>query len=289
MKYTLFVSMLFLLNCQSQSPKPQQDDSQEFPTYKTRYDSQTTVNQLVMPSLPKDKRFKIVHVFVALCDNDHQSIVKVPPKIGNGKDAEENLYWGCDLGTKTFLKKHKDWTLLQTIKNQRDKVLERCVFKHKTTNTLLVADAYDGEFIKKCTIDFLKSCAGDFNDSFHYGNETISAGGNADLLAYIGHDGLMDFELSDVFKPKNDEKRSAIMLACTAKTFFAPYLKQTGAQPLVWTTGLMAPEAYTLVAAVNGWIQQKPNEAIREAAAQAYHQYQKCGIKSARNLLVNGY
>jgi hypothetical protein len=29
MKYTLFVSMLFLLNCQSQSPKPQQDDSQE--------------------------------------------------------------------------------------------------------------------------------------------------------------------------------------------------------------------------------------------------------------------
>ena len=49
----------------------------------------------------------------------------------------------------------------------------------------------------------------------------------------------------------------------------------------------MAPEAYTLVEAIDKWILKKDKNVIREAAAQAYHQYQKCGIKAARNLLVN--
>jgi hypothetical protein len=34
---------------------------------------------------------------------------------------------------------------------------------------------------------------------------------------------------------------------------FGSGLKTTGA-PLLWTTGLMAPEAYTLKAALDGWI-----------------------------------
>jgi hypothetical protein len=84
MQYTLFLLALFLLNCQSKPPKPNSDNSQQ------------VVNQIVMPQLPKDKRFKIVHVFVALCDNDHQGIVKVPPKIGNGNgfDGSRSLYIG---------------------------------------------------------------------------------------------------------------------------------------------------------------------------------------------------
>ena len=35
---------------------------------------------------------KIIHVFVALCDNDSQGIVPVPKKIGNGNDPDNNLY-----------------------------------------------------------------------------------------------------------------------------------------------------------------------------------------------------
>jgi hypothetical protein len=58
----------------------------------------------------------------------------------------------------------------------------------------------------------------------------------------------------------------------------------------VWTTGLMAPEAYTLEAAVNGWVAGKTDAETRELAAQAYSKYQKtCSIKSARNLLVTGW
>ena len=238
-------------------------------------------------TIKKSDKYRIIHVFVALCDNEHQGIVKVPPKIGNGKDPENNLYWGCDLGTKTFLKKHKNWKLVQTIQKQRDKVLERCIFKHKESNVYIVADAYDGEYIKKCTSDFLHSCSGNFTDFFVSDKDTIACGGSSDLLGYIGHDGLMEFKLKEKFVQKDSLKRETIILACTSKTYFEPYLRQTGATPLIWTTGLMAPEAYTLVAAIEAWIQKKDNSAIREAAAQAYNKYQNCGIRASRNLLVN--
>lgn len=238
---------------------------------------------------PKNTAYRVIHTFVALCDNEHQGIVKVPTKIGNGKDPENNLYWGCDLGTKTFIKKHKDWKLIQTLTNPRENVLERCVFKHKTSKTVLVADAYDGEFIKKCTVDFLKSCAGDFNDFVVVDNDSIATGGDADLLTYIGHNGLMDFRLGKTYLPQKTHKREVIILGCISKRYFTPFIKPTGATPLLWTTGLMAPEAYILTAATEGWLKNEPAEAIKERAAQAYNQYQKCGIKGARNLFDTNF
>ena len=51
----------------------------------------------------------------------------------------------------------------------------------------------------------------------------------------------------------------------------------------------MAPEAYTLKAAIDGWIKKETDIEIRERAAQAYHKYQKCGINGARNLIVTGF
>jgi len=74
-----------------------------------------------------------------------------------------------------------------------------------------------------------------------------------------------------------------------SKNYFGPYLEKTGARPLVWTTGLMAPEAYTLKWAIDGWILGETDLQIRERAAAAYHKYQKCGMRGARNLLVTGY
>ncbi|HEY6250139.1 MAG TPA: hypothetical protein VI685_09260, partial [Candidatus Angelobacter sp.] len=88
---------------------------------------------------------------------------------------------------------------------------------------------------------------------------------------------------------KSASPRQAIVLACISKSYFAPALHAAGAQPLVWTTGLMAPEAYTLKSALDGWLLNETNEQIRERAAAAYHQYQKCGLNAARRLLVTGW
>src|SRR5262245_57039506 len=53
---------------------------------------------------------RVVHVLVALCDNENQGIVPVPAAIGNGEDPPKNLYWGAAFGVKTFFTRSKNWT-----------------------------------------------------------------------------------------------------------------------------------------------------------------------------------
>jgi hypothetical protein len=81
----------------------------------------------------------------------------------------------------------------------------------------------------------------------------------------------------------------AIVLACASKSYFAPYLKNARATPLLWTTGLMAPEAYTLKAALDGWIANEDGERVRQRAAQAYDKYQHCGLRAAQRLFTTGW
>ena len=236
-----------------------------------------------------NSEIKTIHVFVALCDNVNQGIVPVPQKLGNGQDAKNNLYWGALYGVKTFFKNDKDWMLVSSETNLKTDVLERVLFKHKTSNTYLLADAYDGKYIKQTTIAFLEASAGRNELRMKINDKELTFGGSSNMLAYIGHDGLMEFDVKGNFKPINNNKRDAIILACISKRFFKPYIEVTKATPLVWTTGLMAPEAYTLKWAIDGWILNETDEQIRERAAQAYNHYQKCGIKGARGLLVTGY
>lgn len=232
---------------------------------------------------------KTIHTFVALCDNVNQGIVPVPKNLGNGQDARNNLYWGALYGVKTHFKKSEAWELIKVMPSNNSMILERILFKHKTSNTYLLADAYDGKYIKECTIDMLKAAAGDFEVSIKNNNSNLKFGSASGLISYIGHNGLMEFEIDQTFTAKDSVVRDVIILACYSQGYFDFYLKQTKANPLVWTTNLMAPEAYTLKWAIDGWIKAETNEEIRSRAAKAYHYYQKCGIKGARRLLVTGY
>jgi hypothetical protein len=244
-------------------------------------------------SLPAQDKPRVVHVFVALADNVNQGIVPVPKRLGNGEDAANNLYWGSAYGVKTFFARSPDWRLIASIPSPRSAILERLVFRHRRANVYLVADAYRGREIKQAIVEFLAAAAGEMPQAVPVRVESkevvVSGGGNADLVAYIGHNGLMDFQLTSTPSQKNDRPRSAIILACASKQYFAPALRQTGADPLVWTTNLMAPEAYTLEAALDGWIENESDEQVRERAAVAYDKYQKCGVKAARRLLVTGW
>lgn len=235
-----------------------------------------------------DATTKTIHVFVALCDNKYQGIVPVPKAIGNGQDPANNLYWGCAYGVKTYFKKSKEWKLLKTQKLDQIR-MERLVFKHISKNYYLVADAYDGQYIKKTTTDFLYSAAGQLKDTVKVGKNTIGINGNAKLVAYIGHDGLMDFQLNEDFKNVDGKQRDAIVLACISKKYFAPHLTAAKANPIVWTTGLMAPEAYILHDALNSYVSGGTAEQARSKAAAAYTKYQKCSLKASRNLLVTGF
>lgn len=98
---------------------------------------------------------RTIHVFLALCDNKYQGIVPVPARIGNGQDPKNNLYWGAANGVKTyFTQKSEDWQLISSQKNISEKILERLLFKHRSMNTYMLADAYDGRFIKETQLIF---------------------------------------------------------------------------------------------------------------------------------------
>lgn len=236
-----------------------------------------------------DKNTKTIHILVALCDNKYQGIVPVPEKIGNGQDPSQNLYWGAAYGVRTYFKKSKDWKLLKT--ERKDSIrMERLVFQHVSKkNHYLVADAYDGQYIKNCTKDFLYSSSGQMKDVLRVNNTKIGIYGNSKLVSYVGHDGLMDFQLFESFKNTDGKTRDCIILACYSKRFFSPLLQETKANPLVWTSHLMAPEAYILHDALKGYVNNESSEQIRSRAALAYSKYQKCSEKAARNLLVTGW
>ncbi len=234
---------------------------------------------------------RFIHVFVALCDNKNQGIVKVPAKIGNGQDPANNLYWGARYGVKTYFKNQQDWKLIKTEKNPSPGILERAYFSYTTFNTLLIADAYDGACIKQCTIDYLKAAAGkqdNFIDTSAQG-KVITSEINTHLICYIGHNGLMDFELETFPKEQGYFKCETILLACASRGYFKEAIAQSGATPLLWTTNLMCPEAYTLKAAIDGWLLSESPKSIQHRAAQAYASYQHCTLQSALKLLVTGW
>lgn len=227
---------------------------------------------------------RVVHVFVALADNVHQGIVPVPAALGNGDDAARNLYWGAAFGVKTFLRKSPDWEQIGDAVKPNQWIAERATFRHKASGTILIADAYRGSEIKQAIMDFLSAASG---------KDLVPSGGGrdlaADLLVYVGHDGLMDFSLEKSFADGGGAKRQTIILACASKQFFHEPLKQTGAAPLLWTTNLMAPEAYTLKAALDGWAAGETDEEIRQRAAAAYAQYQKISKGAALKLFATGW
>lgn len=235
-------------------------------------------------------QIKTIHVYVALCDNEHQGIFPVPSTLGNGKDPARNLYWGAAYGVKSFFKyKTNDWEIVKVHESENPSILESVLFKHKSDSVYLLAKAYEGEKIKNCIEDFLKASNNQNRLNLEYNNHEIQFGGGSDMVAYVGHDGLMDFDVELEYQDDIRNPVDVMILACYSMRYFATEIEKAGATPILWTTHLMAPEAYTLKDAIDGWLSDESGEQIEERAAQAYHRYQKCGINGARNLFVSGF
>jgi len=233
--------------------------------------------------------YRKVHVFVALCDN-RQGIAPVPPAIGNGQDPGSNLYWGARYGIKTAFTRDKDWRLVTSQQKPFPHLLERLIFRHARTKVYLVADAYDGLFIKEATTAAVLSSAGMLPEPIVIAGHNYVFGGGADLIAFVGHNGLGAFSIDEEVKRRDERKRDAIFLCCVSRPHFDRYLEQGGAFPLLMTTQPMCPEAYSLQAALAGWVKRESPARIHERAAQAYSHYQKgCSVRAAMRLFTSGY
>lgn len=213
-----------------------------------------------------------VEAFVCLCDNEHQAIAKVGKAIGNGLDPDGNLYWGCSDGLATYFKKSTKWKLIETLKPEDSPILVTLKFKHHSGKATLTAHAYRGDRMKACLEAFFTA--------------SREAGKN-ELVAFLGHNGLMDNKIDwPASAPEDDVPSQAIVLGCLTQGFFTDPLKHMNAEPLLLTKSLMYPGSFLLHDALEVWLQDGSRTQMREAAAKAYAKNQKISVKAARTVFA---
>lgn len=234
----------------------------------------------------------VAHVIVALCDNKYQGIVPVPKAIGNGDDPNNNLYWGAGYGVKTFFRRSSNWKTIPLAASDNSKILDQVLFKReinrngKKVNAYVFAEAWQGREIASATEQFLKITQGNHQQIVNADQTEIAVGSSAHLIAYVGHNGLMDFYPPELQKNTDDKMaRSAVILACKSHEYFKNLI-DSPTSLLLTTRSFMAPEAYSLEAAITSWFENSDNRKVVTDASKAYAKYQKISEKSARTVFV---
>lgn len=208
---------------------------------------------------------KHVHVFVALADNEHQGIAKVPAKIGNGDDAVLNLYWGTTDGFKSVFGRSKSWKLEKTEENPSPEILERRSYRHTSQDCVLIAEAWRGKNIHQC----LEAFFANLRDR------------KSDLTAFIGHNGLMDAPVAVSILDASAKPTDTIILCCVSGSYFKPHLAALKTRPVLTTEQLMYPGSFLLRDALEVWLRNGTRSEIRLAAAKAYAANQSISVKAA--------
>ena len=80
---------------------------------------------------PGQTKPRLIHVFVALADNQHQGIVPVPAALGNGNDPAHNLYWGAAFGIRTFFRKSAEWKEIASVPHPKTYILEEAFSRRR--------------------------------------------------------------------------------------------------------------------------------------------------------------
>ena len=234
----------------------------------------------------------VVHVVVALCDNESQGIVPVSAKLGDGDDPQSNLYWGAMYGVRSYFRNQPGWQSLKIPASSDPRVLDRVLFRRevtrqgKATQVLVVAEAWRGRNIADAIRHFLELNRGEHVEQVRAADLQFEAGGAAHVIVFVGHNGLMDFAAPTLPPARATAMpHASVVLACMSDDYFTALLKEDSV-PLITTSGLIAPEAYTLAALLESWFAGADAAQVRLAAARAYAKYQRISENAARRLFI---
>ena len=211
-----------------------------------------------------------IRVFVALCDNQTQGIIKVGAKIGDGDSPDSNLYWGCSDGLGKYFPRSGKWEVVKTEHDVDESILRRLLLKHKNDDGLtLVAEAWRGSEMRNCWIAF---------------EEAIASKKHA-VVAYIGHNALMDNTFLDP-ETVTDNPTQSIVLACVSETYCKRRLAVLGSEPILLTRQLMYPGSFLLHDAIESWRNGGDKSEIRSAAGRAYAKNQGISVKAGTGIFA---
>ncbi|MES2598786.1 MAG: hypothetical protein V4662_25860 [Verrucomicrobiota bacterium] len=214
---------------------------------------------------------RTVRVFVALADNASQGIAKVPAKIGNGDDAELNLYWGNSEGFKSVFGRSKSWKLEKAEANPVPEILDRRTYKHACQDCRIIAEAWRGKNIRECLEAFLAA--------LHSPENTVSSPSSGTMASWMGP-----------FPFRGSEQRHSRRMPSSSAVFsgryFQSHLDAAKSRPVLSTAQLMYPGSFLLRDALEVWLRQGSRSDIRMAAARAYASNQKISVKAASGVFT---
>ena len=213
---------------------------------------------------------RTILVFVALCDNESQGIVKVGAAIGDGDKPDANLYWGCDDGFGKVFPRSSNWDVVEKKSDLNETVLRQLELKHRKESLRIIAKAYRGSEITLCYTDF----------------ETALSKGEADLVVFIGHNVLMDTRIPEPMV-STDAEPAAIVLACVSERYCRLRLEKMGAVPVLLTQQLMYPGAFLLHDAIESWRKGESPGEIRAAAGRAYARNQSISVRAGTGIFAD--
>jgi hypothetical protein len=230
----------------------------------------------------------VVEAHVALCDN--RVIPCGSRRLGDGDSVETNLYWASSGGLRGwFGRRGSGWTEVARRKQPRADVLEESVWKRRVTPTAawrrrgveapfdvyVVASAWRGVQIDRAIEAYLADVFGHAPRLVAADEKILRAGGAAHLVAYVGHNRLMDrppFDFAEAARAAGepDAQKGTIAVACASARYLARGVAARARVPLLMTSDLLFAGSHGFEGAVRAFLDGAPLADIRLAAARAY-------------------
>jgi len=243
----------------------------------------------------------VVEVHVPLCE---KSIIACGnAKLGDGDNPATNLYWSTTPGFgEWFARKGSGWkrVLATTTQTGDPDVLALHVYRRtmatppawqrrgapKRFELDVVIHAWRGKAIDRALAAYADDVSGKGTRAVKLADGELVAGGAAQLVAFVGHNRLMDLERFDWPTPGATAK-GTIAIACDT----APYMKKQVSAPtrvpLLMTSDLLFANAAPLEAAVLAFASGAGYAQIRRDAATAYAGVRKRSVAHVIGAFTN--
>jgi hypothetical protein len=233
----------------------------------------------------------VIQVHVPLCDN--RVLACGNRKLGDGDRPDGNLYWATDGGfVGWFGRRGSGWTPVALAADARrpDDVLDLRVWHRRVAaagawrargaraalDVYVVAFAWRGTAIDAGLAAYLDDLYGDAARPIALADgTTLDAGAGAAIVAWVGHNRLMDVDPIDwraraAAMPATARPRGVIAEACQTAPYMAEGVSSATRVPLLMTNDFLFAGAHAFEGVVTAFARGGDLAAMRRAAAVQY-------------------
>ena len=229
----------------------------------------------------------VTTIFVALCDNDAQGIVRVKnARICQGDSPDQNLYWASAGGLASVLQAARWQRLSVEHFGQGDLAVKAVWWKRLLPggdlrargvaagfDAYIVGLGYRGARIRQAMVDYLRAVNDDKTTDVSP-SVGLRAGGASHLVGYIGHDYFYDVgDARPLLALRNGDSamhKGVFALSCAGHRLIRPAIARGNAHILLLNRTLGFPGAWTAEAIVTAIAEGRSMREIHHKAAAAF-------------------